>query len=165
MVLSLLEKKLYFADVVIFHSRWQSKNVIYLKDFIGFCSKHSEKKCPLIVIGSRVEWVHVPTMVSKMHSRFEVNSVNSVAYSKKYISYYLEHRDALMRRAEELSIPHVDLVSIMCDDSEAQCRVLDDQKNILIYDHGHWTISGQDYYGEMIANSTDFQLALRSVLN
>lgn len=163
--ISLLEKKLVNVDVVVFHSRWQSKNIKHLEDFLRFCDKFANKKCPLVVLGSRAEWLHVPTMVAKMHSRFDISSVNSLAYNKRLVWRYHKHRKALEHHTRKLAIPYVDLVSKMCSDTDAQCQILDRQKNILIYDHGHWTLAGQSYYGNLIADSGEFKMALAKALH
>lgn len=162
--ISKLEKKLADVDLIVFHSRWQSKNIKFLEEFLDFCNEFSNKECPLIVLGSRAEWLHVPTMVSKMHSRFDVTSVNSLAYNKRLIWRYHKHRKALEHHTKKLAIPYIDLVNKMCSDTNAECQILDGQKNILIYDHGHWTLAGQAYYGNLIADSSEFKLAVAQVL-
>ncbi len=157
--LGALEAKIRISKTVVFHSRWGRGNVKYVENFYQYC-KAIKPNCQLLVLSQRAEWRHVPTMVTTMYSNFNRDVINGKSYYKR--SPGIERTNNLLEAlATKLNFGFIDMVSLMCDGKSKSCDVLDNNMNLLIYDQGHWSSFGQQFWGNQLMEIPKFKSALK----
>jgi hypothetical protein len=73
------------------------------------------------------------------------------------LGLYVPASQLLEKTTKSLGVEYLDMGKIICDEEGKSCDVVDVDLNVLIYDHGHWSVSGQKYYGEKLMASECFR--------
>jgi hypothetical protein len=148
--LDFFTSKLQSADIIVIHSRWTDDGLDYVSRLVDICRETDEQR-KIAIVGPRVEWKHLPTLIQQNFVSYRTGKIGEIAFQGRWYG-----RDGRINRkaaatAESLGVSFIDVFHEMCNFEEKVCHVTNSNKNILIYDHGHWSQAGQAYFGPILA--------------
>ncbi|NKM07269.1 acyltransferase family protein [Rhizobium leguminosarum bv. viciae] len=139
------------ADYVVISTKWDSIGVEHLRDFTSWVRSQSSFG-KLVVLGNTVEFRPVPDLIR------EYGRVDDAVGLSKYAAKNRDHRTDITNArlaaiTSELALPFFRKDRWICGEDGSSCDIVDANGNMNIFDYGHWTLAGAEFYGHRIASS------------
>ena len=135
------------ADHIVLALRWSESSINYLP---GFLEKLSSVSGARIVVADRTaEFPNIPLLALDYgqvegFDRYaaEVRSKELKVLNEKIVSI-----------AKSSSVTLISRYSAVCNPEGTSCAMFDDNQEMLLYDEGHWSVSGAKYFGRVMRRS------------
>ncbi|WP_315857718.1 acyltransferase family protein [Rhizobium leguminosarum] len=139
------------ADYIVISAKWDDIGIEHLHDFSSWIrSQRSFGK--LIVLGNTVEFRPVPDLIRE-YGRVD-DAVGLSRYAAKNRDYRTDITNAkLATITSQLALPFFRKDEWICGVDGSACDIVDANGNMNIFDYGHWTLAGAEFYGRRIASS------------
>ncbi len=133
------------ADVIVFSVRWTELGLDHIAETVGLIRARTDT--PIVLLGRPIEFESVPELLVKFG---RTRRFGSFAAQNRIEN--AEINDRLARIAGKTGVRYRSKGPLVCPEDD-HCDVLDDEDRLLIYDYGHWTLEGAEFYGNRMADS------------
>jgi len=141
------------ADYIIFTARYKKESIVFINQLIELSKKHNKK---LILTLKRPEFEgnnYKNQTVLDLHylNKIKINKDNFDEFLyKKLNNKSSEEINFILKEKYKDQVPILDLYNIICDDQKKRCHSVDENDKKILYDYGHFTLSGSKYLGEIL---------------
>ena len=141
------------ADYIIFTARYKKESIVFINQLIKLSKKHNKK---LILTLKRPEFEgnnYKNQTVLDLHylNKIKINKDNFDEFLyKKLNNKSSEEINFILKENYKDQVPILDLYNIICDDQKKRCHSVDENDKKILYDYGHFTLSGSKYLGEIL---------------
>jgi peptidoglycan/LPS O-acetylase OafA/YrhL len=140
------------ADYILISTRWDDFGVANLQYFTSWVRSQINFG-RVIVLGRTVEFRSVPDLIRE-YGRVD-DQVGLSEYAAKNLIHDTDVTNAkLATVASQLALPFFRKDGWICDGTGRSCDIVDANGNMNIFDVGHWTLAGAEFYGARIASSS-----------
>lgn len=139
------------ADYILISAKWDDIGVENLHYFTSWVRSQGNFG-KVIVLGNTVQFRPVPDLIR------EYGSVDDAIGLSKYAAKNRDHHTDITNAklaaiTSQLALPFFRKDGWICAADGSACDIIDANGNMNIYDYGHWTLAGAEFYGRRIASS------------
>ena len=132
-----------------------------MKDFVAFAHARNPE-LHILVVNRRPEWSNVPELIVDQ-GLTGVAQIAETLYQSQ-VAKVEGINTSLKTEALSLGLAYFDLHELVCNPQPATCLVVTDELEVLVYDHGHWSLEGQQVYGSLILEADTFRQSVEGNL-
>lgn len=149
----LLQAKNYeAADIILVAPRYSNAGMARLPDIISQFLKDGKT---VALIGNTTEFISPSDLpiydyfVRLQNSLDNISLANHIAFGSQSIDVK-KRNERLRVLASNLNIPYLSRRELICSRTERSCVLATPNGDKSMYDYGHWTIKGAEYFGSRI---------------
>ncbi|MEM9761962.1 MAG: acyltransferase family protein [Pseudomonadota bacterium] len=143
------------SDVVMISARYGRGPYDRLRGFVEEIRAHGKD---VVIVGSTAEFLSAGNLpifdlfLRRNAGSAPIEEVNGIAYRSQAPHIAEINRD-LRKLAEELDIPFLSRVELICPPGNGRCTLVTPDGRKTMYDAQHWTLEGAAYFGRLAAET------------
>ena len=143
------------ADVIMISTRYSLKFESKLVDFINRVMAQGKR---VVIVGNTPEFVSPGALpifdwyIRRSDGSGNLDQMNSIAFNSISGSVR-DIDDMLLRIAGRLGITYLSRHDLVCSDQQRSCNLITSERRKTMYDYGHWTLEGAEFFGRRAAQT------------
>ena len=156
----LLDSELFkVSDYIVLSQRYRNEDIILINNLIKIVNSKNKKliialKKPEFKKNNKKNQTFLDVYYQE-NKKANVDDLNAFAYKNLNPGNFVKINNEIKKQFSK-KVKFLDIYSLICNDSNERCNVVNEKFEKNFYDYGHFTLSGSKFFGKKISESKKY---------